>query len=256
MSGKTPEIKRETLDAYVDGELTPDAMTRVAALLAERADLKAYVDSQIALRNRLSDSFVPLMAEPIPDRLQWTLRAATPRLHVASRRGWLGKFFSWRVGVPLAASLAFGLIIGVAIERSARTELPFIRSSQNGQVLAQGELADALSEQLAASNQNSRRARIGISFRSRMGLDCRTFEWLGATMATNGVACHAGGEWAVAALITTRRIANDRAAYQMAGAAMPDAIRNVVNEMIAGAPYDAVAEHAARDTHWSGAKRP
>jgi len=256
MSGERPEINRETLDAYVDGELAPDEMTRVAALLGERADFKTYVDSQLALRDRLSVSFAPLMAEPIPNRLQRTLRTAPPRLRVTSWREWLGEFLSWRVGVPLAASLAFGLVIGVAIERSVRTELPFVSSSQNGPVLAHGELAGALSEQLAASDQINRRVRIGISFRSRSGLDCRTFEWLGTTMTTNGVACHTGGDWTVAALTTTWRTANDRAAYQMAGAAMPDAIRDIVNEMIAGAPYDAAAERAARDTHWSGAKRP
>ena len=257
MSGERPEIRRETLDAYVDGELAPDEMTRVAALLAERADLKTYVDSQIALRNRLSDSFAPLMAEPISDRLQRTLRAAPPHLHLASLLGWLGEFRSWRVGVPLAASLAFGLVVGVvAIERSARTELPFVRSLQNGEVLAQGELAGALNQQLESSDQRDQRARIGISFRSRAGFDCRTFEWRGTTTTANGVACHTARDWAVAALATTRRTVDNQAAYQMAGAAMPDAIRNTVNDMIAGAPYDAAAERAARDNHWSGAKRP
>jgi hypothetical protein len=123
-------------------------------------------------------------------------------------------------------------------------------------VLAQGELAGALSQQLASSDQSGRRTRIGISFRGRSGLDCRTFEWSGTTTAANGVACHTGGEWAVAALATTARTANDQSAYQMAGAAMPDTIRNTVNEMIAGLPYDAAAERAARDAHWSGSKRP
>jgi len=256
MSGERPEINRETLDAYVDGELAPDEMTRVAALLGERADFKTYVDSQLALRNRLAVSFAPLMAEPIPDRLQRPLRATPPHLRVTFWRRWLGEFISWRGGVPLAASLVFGLIVGVAIERSARTELPFVRSLQNGQVLAQGELAGALNQQLESSDQYDQRARIGISFRSRAGLDCRTFEWRGTTTTANGVACHTGGDWAVAALATTRRTVNDQAAYQMAGAAMPDAIRNTVNELIAGLPYDAAAERAARDAHWSGAKRP
>ena len=256
MSGEKPDISRETLDAYVDGELAPLDMTRVAALLTERAELKAYVDAQLALRNRLSDSFAPLMAEPISDRLQQTLRTPTPRRSTAAWRAWFGETLSWRVAIPVAASLSFGLIIAFAIERSAQTDLPFVRSSQNGQVLAQGELAGALSNQLASSDQSRQRARIGISFRSRNGLDCRTFEWLGTTTATNGVACHTGGDWAVAAMATTTRNANDQSPYQMAGAAMPETIRNTVSEMIAGAPYDAAAERTARAAHWSGEKRP
>ncbi len=258
MSGEKPDFSRETLDAYVDGELAPEEMTRVAALLAERGDLKSYVEAQLALRNRLQDSFAPLLAEPIPDRLQQALRAGKTqsRLVTASWRARVGEYLSWRVAVSAAASLAFGLIIGIAIERSAPTETPFVRSAQNGQVLAQGELAGALTEQLAASDRRGQHARIGISFRGRNGLDCRTFEWLGATTTANGVACHSGGDWAVAALATTARTANDRAEYQTAGAAMPDAIRNFVNDMISGEPFDAAAERAARAAHWSGAQRP
>lgn len=255
MSENGPDISRETLDNYIDGELAPQDMTRVAALLAERADLKSYVDRQLALRNRLSDSFAPLMAEQIPDQLQQVL-GATPTENSTVWRAQLGKYLSWNVAIPVAASLAFGLIVGIAIERSEQTELAIVRSSQSGQVLAQGELASALSEQLASSDQSNRQARIGISFRSRSGLDCRTFEWLGDTTASNGVACRTGDIWAVAALATSARTANDQAPYQMAGSAMPDSIRNIVNEMIAGAPYDAAGERAARTAHWSGAKRP
>jgi hypothetical protein len=253
MSGEMPNFSRETLDAYIDGELAPEEMTRVAALLAERADLKSYGDAQLALRIRLSDSFAPLMAEPMPERMQQTLRRAKQK---PSWRARLDEYLSWRIAVPVAASLAFGLVIGIAVERSAQTELPFVRSSRSGQVLAQGELAGALSEQLASSDQTGRRARIGISFRSRSGLDCRTFEWLGTTTGANGVACHSGSDWAVVALATTARTANDQTSYQMAGATMPDAIRNVVNDMIAGAPFDSAVERAARDAHWSGEKRP
>jgi len=258
MSGEKPDISRETLDAYVDGELTPEEMTRVAALLAERGDLKSYVDAQIALRDRLQDSFAPLMAEPIPDRLQQTLQAgAKPSSHVMGTwRARIGEYLSWRVAVSAAASLTFGLIIAIAIERSAPIETPFVRAAHNGQVLAQGELAGALSEQLAVSGQRGQRARIGISFRNKQGLDCRTFEWLGAATEANGVACHTGGDWAVAALATRVRTTNDQTEYQTAGAAMPDAIRNTVNDMISGAPFDAAAERAARAAHWSGARRP
>ena len=256
MSGENRDTGRETLDAYVDGELPPAEMTRIGALLAERADLKSYVDDQIALKTRLQASFAPLLVEAIPDRLQQALHATLPRLRTASWRARISQYLSWNVAVPAAASLVFGLIIGIAIERSGPAELPFVRSFSNGQVVAQGELADALNVQLASAGRSAPHAHIGLSFRSRNGEDCRTFEWRGEATVTSGVACHAADEWAVAATATTARTANDQAAYQMAGVGMPDAIRNTVNAMIAGEPYNAAAERAARGAHWRGAKHP
>ncbi|HLJ53087.1 MAG TPA: hypothetical protein VKT24_06850, partial [Rhizomicrobium sp.] len=74
MSQKDPD--RATLDAFVDGELPASEMTRIAALVAQRADLRTYVEKQERLRRTLQDSFAQLMREPISEQLRQTVQAA------------------------------------------------------------------------------------------------------------------------------------------------------------------------------------
>jgi len=252
---EAPKPTRDTLIAFVDGELSPEEMTRVAALLAQHADLRTYVARQQALRNRLDESFSPFLAHPVPLRLQQAAQR-TPRSWVATfskaAAQWRGGFqnmLSWRVALPVGAALALGLIVGVAIERASP-----VPSLYNGQVVAQGALAYALSEQLASEDNRAGPARVGISFRDKLGQDCRTFTLDANTIATSGVACHSGGTWVIAALTSAPQVNNPQAPYQMAGAAMPATIRNTVNAMIAGAPFDAAAERRARARGWRGAR--
>jgi hypothetical protein len=220
-------------------------------LLAERADLRAYVDDQIALKTRLQAAFAPLLTEAISDACNRLCTPTPPLTNRVMARGSANISHGTSRCWPHLASGSSS----AAIERSG-PELPFVRSFSNGQVVAQGELADALNVQLASAGRSAPHAHIGLSFRSRNGEDCRTFEWRGEATATSGVACHTADEWAVAAPAKTARTPNDRADYQMAGAGMPDAIRNTVNAMIAGEPYNAAAERAARGAHWRGAKHP
>ena len=246
------DLNRETLDAYVDGELPPAEMTRVAALIEERPDLRAYVESQQRLTLHLQESFAPLMNEPIREQLQQRISSfaekRSARMSIATER--LREFFTWNVVGPAAATLAAGLLVGIVVERFVPE--PFVASISNGQVLAQGELAHALNDQLAANASPTEVVRVGLSFRSKQGHDCRTFEWAAASVSTNGVACHFASGWHLAALVTEPRRANDAATYQTAGAGMPDAIRATVSLMISGQSFDPAEERAARAGHWAG----
>lgn len=250
MSKDRENLSRETLDAYADGELSPAEMTRVAALIANRADLQAYVEKQAQLKRQLQESFAPLVREQIPDRLLQATLAGRSSGTAAWRNRWR-EFFTWNVIGPAAATLAAGLLVAIAVERVSPEQGPFVRSSENGRILAQGELARALDSQLASSAQTGP-VRIGLSFRSKQGQDCRTFEWISAAVSTSGVACHAGADWHVAALATAARQANDQVTYQMVGAEMPQAIRSTVSTMISGQPFDAADERAARSHRWAG----
>ena len=252
---ETPKPSRETLTAYVDGELSPEEMTRVTALLAQHADLQAYVARQQALRNRLDESFSPFFAQPVPLRLQQAAQR-TPLSWVANFlkavapwRGGFQNLLAWRVALPAGAALALGLIVGVAIERASQ-----VPSMYNGQVVAQGALADALSEQLASEDNRAGPARVGISFRDKRGQDCRTFTLDANTIATSGIACRSSGTWVIAALASAPQESNPQAPYQMAGAELPAIIRNTVNVMIAGEPFDGAAERRARARNWRGAR--
>jgi hypothetical protein len=119
--------------------------------------------------------------------------------------------------------------------------------------VAQGELARVLSEELASTQNPAAAVRVGLSFRSKTGNDCRTFTWEGAKSSMNGIACHSDGDWVVATLANEPPNANAQSQYQMAGSGMPDTIRSAVKSMMSGQPFDASSERAARASHWSGA---
>ena len=63
------EPTRETLNAFVDGELPPREMERIAALLGQRPDLEAYVAQQEKLRAQMKQAFDSVVAAPVPPRL-------------------------------------------------------------------------------------------------------------------------------------------------------------------------------------------
>ena len=107
---------RETLMAFVDGELTPEEERRVAAEIATNSALAAYVEEQRALRAKLSADFVPVLAAPVPEQFEHMILNA-PRQAKMPRKPFQ-RFFSragsLRIGIPLAAAAA-GIAIGIGI---------------------------------------------------------------------------------------------------------------------------------------------
>jgi anti-sigma factor RsiW len=246
------EPTEEMMNAFVDGELPADEMRAVETLIATRPDLKAYVERQHKLRSTLVSAFAPAMDEAIPQRLRDAAMFA-PASSGFRAKSWLRAFgetvtganFLLRSAAPAAAALACGLIVGVAIQPGAPSDF---RATSAGQMIAQGELADALTNRLASAGAPASGPRIGVSFRNRNGEDCRTFSVPGANASTAGIACRTGDAWAVAALITAPRQSQN--AYQQAGSEMPPVIRETVSSMIVGEAFDAAAERAARDRGW------
>ena len=255
MSEGNEDLGRETLNAYCDGELPAEEMTRIAALLEKRPDLRAYVEGQERLRRHLHESFAPLMNEPIAQRLQALVTSSSNNKRATVVRERLREFFTWNVVGPAAATLAAGLLVGIVVERVVPEPGPFVGSASTGQILAEGALAHALDDQLASNPQSGQHVQIGLSFRSRQGRDCRTFVWNGDAQSTSGIACRFGADWRVAVLASQTRRVEDRATYQMAGASMPNSIRDAVSAMISGQPFGPDEERAARAAHWAGAGR-
>jgi hypothetical protein len=229
------DTSEETLNAFVDGELPPQEMERIALLLTTRPDLEAYVTQQETLRTHLRMNDV--LAAPVPQHLIDAVKT-TP---ISWR--WRLRQMQWlspRALVPAGAALALGLAVGLVLKPASDI------ASSNGAVIAHGALASALDNKLAGAGYDSNGARIGISFRNRAGQDCRTFT--AGNLA--GLACHQGSGWTVATLVTTTPEASG--GYRMAGSQMPDAVRQAAQAQIDGAPFDAAAEAQARARGWAG----
>lgn len=238
----------ETLNAFVDGELPSAEMQQIEALLKQRPELAAFVEQQLQLRRDLADGFAPVMAQAIPERLrEMVLKApVSPQYRVRTWwRGLNGLGFLLRAGVP-AAALACGVFIGVAVERGPSSSF---QTTQGGQLIARGELADTLSNRLASAGMPENGPRIGISFRNHRGQDCRSFTVPGANASIAGLACREGSDWAVAALAPIS--AETNTAYQQASADMPSVVRGAISSMIEGEVFDAAAEREARDGGWT-----
>ena len=238
----------EVLIAYADDEL--DARTRAAVEAAMVADpeIARRVARHKALRSRFRSAFDRVLDEPVPTRLLKVVRGApadSRENNVVPMRGRQVRQWSWPQWTAVAASLIVGVIAG----RLALVRFPGPIVMRGGQVLASGALADALSNQLAADQSTANPVRIGVSFRSKSGEYCRTFD-LASPAALAGLACRAADDWRVRVLARTESAAGGLGSYRQAASSMPPAVIAGVGDLMAGEPLDAQAEAAARGRHW------
>ena len=230
------EVTHETLTAFLDGELPPQEMERITEILTQRPELDRWVRRQESLRAGLREAFSEVMASPPPQNLRTAIHQAPVSKRWLTRRIWT----SWKLQIwaPASAALTAGLIFGFLMQPSA------VIVKRGGEFLARGSLAGALNHKLASTGYDGSGTRIGISFRGHDGHVCRTFD----LDEQAGLACHQADGWAVAVLESHPKSA--AGTYQMAGSELPDAVRQAAMARIAGAPFDAAAEKAARDNGW------
>lgn len=246
-------VTRETLMAYVDGELAPDEERRVAAELAKDPGLNAYVEQQKKLAAKLKSAFAPVLEEPIPARIERAVRETkiprSPALSLVGRleRLWRDHMRSpWIPAGALAAGLALGIVLAGSIESG--TDL----GTTGGTPVAQGELARVLTAELASEQtpDTMSAARIGVSFMSKDGAYCRSFETrAGVRGAMAGIACLKDGDWQIAALASAAP--RETGGFSPAAGETPANVRTALNEMISGDPLNAEQERAARDQGWT-----
>ncbi|MHB8812910.1 MAG: anti-sigma factor family protein [Steroidobacteraceae bacterium] len=241
----------EVLMAYADDEL--DARTRAAveAAMVSDPEIARRVARHKALRSRFRSAFDKVLDEPVPTRLLKVMHGAPADsrenniVPMRGRQARRARHWSWPQWTAVAASLIVGVIAG----RLALVRFPGPIVMRDGQVLASGALADALSNQLAADQSTANPVRIGVSFRSKSGQYCRTFD-LASPGALAGLACRAAGEWRVRVLARTESDAGGSGSYRQAASSMPPAVIAAVGDLMAGEPLDAQAEAAARGRHW------
>lgn len=143
--------------------------------------------------------------------------------------------------LALAAALACGAVLGGAGWRlwQGEAELASL-SGADGALVAQGNLAEALSGQLASPGPSGR-VRIGISFLAKDGKYCRSF----VMDTTAGLACRDGAQWKIPVLAQ-----GALGAAWMDGSVPPPAVLDAIDARIAGTPLGAAAERAAQARGW------
>ena len=242
-------FSEETLMAYADNELDSQTRSAVEAAIASDPEIARRVARHKALRERLRTTYDKTLDESPPQRLVDAARGVPSvrregnviplRRKPPPRRAWP----QW---TSLAACLVVGVLIGQVLLRTSSTG-PV--ASRDGRLLANGMLAEALSDQLASAQKDDAPVRIGITFKSKDGEYCRTFTLRDSTTLA-GLACREHDDWRVEVLAQAAANASGNQ-YRQARSEAPSSVMQAVQDMIAGEPLDARAENAAREKSWN-----
>lgn len=245
----------DILMAYADGELDEPLRGEVERAVAADPALAAIVAGHRALRRDVFAAFAGVVDEPVPARLQ--ARGPAKVLAFDAARG-----ARQRAGAPLpnpvpaaalprawprwgalAATLALGVLAGSLWSGGGESDAGFVTAQAGGHLVARGQLDGALSRQLASDPAADSPVRIGVSFATRDGGYCRSFQ----VGASAGLACRDGEAWRIPVL---REAPAAAGAYRQAASAAPGAVLEAIDERIAGTTFDAAAERAARERGW------
>lgn len=251
-------IDDEILAAYVDGELDAEEKAQVDAAARTDAALARRIQAQRKLREAMGRVYGQLLSDAPPDRLVKAAQAtrapaeivdlsAARRKRVAAEpaKGRGGRWLQWGA-IAACAVLAVG--VGLRAWRGGPSPQGMAMvSGSPGVMVATGPLAGALDNQLAASGYGATPVRIGVSFRTTDGRDCRTFQ-VQTSEGFAGLACRENDGWRVRATVAQAPGADT--AYRQAGSETPPAILSSVQSLIAGQPFDARQEAAAKAGGW------
>jgi hypothetical protein len=246
-------ISDETLIAYLDNELAAEERARVEAALAGDSSLRTRLREQEAVLDALHAAFGPVVNEPLPARLTQTAMTAPVswrwRLHERLSHISLGAQARGERSFARLAMAATLLFAGVAIGLLVAGGPVGPNGDTATFAMAQGPLAHALEHQLAA-NAPAQGPRVGVSFSTKAGQLCRTFD-LGAAQANKaGLACRGDSGWRLETLVAAEP--RKASSYETVASAMPSAVSDAVKDLIAGEPLDAEGERKARARGWRG----
>lgn len=179
-------IDDEMLSAYLDGELDADARERVAAALADDAELRERLERLRRNDDLLRAAFDEVEAAPVPERLQ---AAARPQAQVIPLRR--------RFRAPVLAAAA-ALVLGLALGRLLAPVAPEASPLAAGAIAADSPLATALAATPSGEVTQAGALEIAplATFRTDDGRLCREYQARGAgEAATLAIACREAGQW-------------------------------------------------------------
>jgi hypothetical protein len=245
----------ETLMAFADGELDAAQRAEIAAAMDKDPGLTRRVEKHRALRAEVAGAFATVIDQPLPERLVSaangdTIAAGAVRtpqrgkvLQFPAKTGRApGPAWRTREWAAMAASVVLGVVIAWKVLTPTDQGLLV---AAGGALVARGELAAALDQQLASNQRREDPVQIGVTFKARDGNYCRSFAM--PETKTAGLACRAGGHWRIEATATAEVPTGQ---MQQAAGAMPPAILAAIEARIAGEAFDARGEDNARLGGW------
>jgi hypothetical protein len=248
--------------AYADGELDASARAAVETAMREDPQIEQRLAAHRTLRRKVQAAYSAELSETIPERLLTAARGGKSRqgskvVNLQAARAAMKRSkvrarplpTQWRTAGTIAASLVVG--VGLGFFMWGRGDSQIMRSA-GGALVARGQLARALSEQLAADQSPGSAVQIGVSFQAKSGDYCRTFALAGA-VSPSGLACRHGGQWQLQALAQEPGTVRSPD-YRTAGSAMSPTILKSVEGQISGEPLDQAGERAARQRGWTAAE--
>jgi RNA polymerase sigma-70 factor (ECF subfamily) len=192
---------RDAIACLPDEERSALASVLIEGLsCSESAEILEVPDSVVmGCAANLDAALDKMLDEPVPERLIVVARttAAIQRgsnvipLRRKPRLRW-----TWPRWGAIVASLMIGAVAGQIFQRS-RDTVPI--TTRNGQLLATGALARALSNQLARDDGSAAVVKVDAGFRAKSGDYCRTF-LLREENQLVGLACHTHDTWHVLVL--------------------------------------------------------
>lgn len=256
----------EVLMAYADGELAEPARSEVARAVQADPQVAARVAKHRALRENVFQAFAGVLKEPVPARLR-AVAASAKVVHLsavrATRQQAAGPTLpsqmlpssaprtprAWHRWGGVAAALVIGLLLGGSGLYALQGGTDAVALAQvggtGGALVAEGRLDAALSRQLSMNGPVGP-VRIGVSFLSKEGVYCRSFQ----LDAAAGLACRQGGRWQIPLLAQTPARARESGAYRQAGSDIPAVVLDAIDQRIVGAAMDARDEQVALRQGW------
>jgi len=235
-------VSDETFFAWLDGELDPQEAARVAAEVAADQRLSAIAAEHRSMQTKLKGAFDTVIDARMPEQLVADIRSS-PQAEVidfaeARKRREPRSWPSLAQWGAMAATLAIGVLIGT-LTPQGRGAAPV--EVQGGKMYAASALDTALNSQLASAPAGE--VRVGLTFRDQAGAVCRSFTGPSAS----GLACRDAKGWRVRGLFAAPE--GQSSDYRMAAGMDPN-LATLVDSTMAGEPFDAAQEKAARNRGW------
>jgi hypothetical protein len=226
----------EKFFAWLDGELAPAEAAEMEAKVASDPQLQRLAEQHRALGAQLRGAFDPIATAPVPERVRAAVRPSAEVIDFAAakRARTMPSLPQW---AAMAATLALGILVGIMVPHDGGGPIEL----QGGKIYAAAALNQALDTQLASAPAGG--VRIGMTFRDQAGEICRSF----TQPAASGLACREGGRWKLKGLFAAPE--GQGSDYRMAAGMDPN-LAALVDSTMAGEPFDATAEKAAKERGW------